>query len=103
MSVAIDRAELQQIYKKVAPLVLQFCREHETFYSRELDAYVEAALGRSANETATRVLRKLRQKEHLDYYVEGHRFFVLREPKPDNQLDFEWDDETTNEETNECK
>jgi hypothetical protein len=98
-TILITREELRRINEKVAPLVLQFTREHATFYSRDLDAWVEARLGYSANETATRCLRSLRQKRYLDYYVDGdHLFHMTQTPQPDLQLEFGWDDDGINDE-----
>ncbi len=97
MSTTID--ERRRIRERVWPVVLDYCRTHNTFFSRELDEFVETKIGRLAPDTAARRLGELRQKGYLDYWVDSdHRFHMLREPQPDLQVEFNFDDEPQGDE-----
>lgn len=86
--------ERRSAREKVWPIVLEFCRIHTKFYSRDLYEFVEARLGKSAPDTAARRLGELREKGYVNYEVDGnHLFHITREPKPDLQVDFDFADD----------
>jgi hypothetical protein len=90
--------ERQRVRERAWPVVLEFCRTHKTFFSRELDEFVEAKLGKIAPDTAARRLGELREKKYLNYHVDkNHLFHVTEGPSPDLQIDFDFEEQQRKE------
>jgi hypothetical protein len=89
----IDHQERKRSRERIWPVVLEFCRTHRTFFSRELDEFVETKVGKVAPDTAARRLGELREKGYLSYHVDkDHLFHVTEGPAPDHQIKFEFDE-----------
>jgi hypothetical protein len=64
-----QQENLERVEVRIAPTVIKFCAEHETFHGDELRAAVVAATGIAAPGSGDRILRQLRQQGIIDYVV----------------------------------
>jgi hypothetical protein len=64
-------SELARVSSRIALAVLSFCRSHagEEFFADDLRAHVAQACGKSAPDSASRVLRDLRAKGLVSFEV----------------------------------
>lgn len=58
---------LERVSARIASVVLQFCRERETFHADDLRRAVIRETGIAAPASADRILRDLRQKRQVIY------------------------------------
>lgn len=65
-----QQTNIKRVGGRIGPTVLEFCADHlgQQFYMRELESFVSTRVP-GAPDSPSRILRDLRQSNHIDYVV----------------------------------
>lgn len=73
-----QRAELERVEDRIAPLVLEFTRTHRVFRMDDLFDAVRLVAPHIAPDSPSRILRQLRRKRIVNYEVVNRRQSLYR-------------------------
>ena len=69
-----DHQERARVRSRIGSLIMEFCRQNDTFHMEDLRRYVERRVGgKIAPASPDRILRQLRQECRLHYRVLSRR------------------------------
>ena len=65
-----QQTNIKRVGGRIGPTVLEFCADHlgQQFYMRDLESFVSTRVP-GAPDSPSRILRDLRQSNHIDYEV----------------------------------
>ncbi len=64
---------IERVRDRIGQAVLDFCSPGRIFHMKDLVAYIEFRCGYVAPDSPGRILRDLRKKRKLDYFVKSRR------------------------------